>query len=321
MTQQTSTLTSGKWAIVIFASRESLDTLGRTVRAAQISAKDRASIDVLVNGNVPLALALAKQLCVQPLVSGTAAVRVWSITLGDKANAWNQYIHHIWSGEQIAFFVDGYVRLNPDAVWLLGDAVAARPDVGGGTGVPRMGRTAEDLRAQMSLEGGFHGNFCCIKACAIEQMRQRRIVLPFGLYRVDSLMGALLNFGLDPARNDWVTARIFVHPQASWQTDPKHWWQTGHLRAHIKRVFRQSRGVLENLALRDHLHVREQSPESLPATASELVIDWVRRCPAQARAALWYNPLARRALADLRQSTFFAADNSQPNFMGSSKAL
>lgn len=319
--KQASTLTPAKWAIVIFASRESLDMLGRTISAAQIAAKDRANIDVLVNGNEPLAVALTNQLCLQPSACDAAAVRVWSVTVGDKANAWNQYIHHIWSGENIAFFVDGYVRLNPDAVQLLGDAVGARPDVHGGTGVPRIGRTANAIRAEMALEGGFHGNFCCIKASAIEQLRQREIVLPFGLYRVDSLMGALLNFGLDPARNDWVASRIFVHPNASWQTDPKSWWRTGHIRAQIKRAFRQSRGVLENLAIRDHLHVRKQAPESLPATATELVIDWIRRCPAQASAALWHNPLARRALAEIRQSTVRATYNPPPNFMGSNKAL
>lgn len=318
--KQAATIAHAKWAIVIFASRESLDVLGRTINAAQIAAKGKANIDVLVNGNVPLAIALTNQLCSQPRASNAATVRVWSVTVGDKANAWNQYIHHIWSGEDIAFFVDGYVRLNPDAVQLLGDAVAARADVRGGTGVPRMGRTAKSMRAQMSHEGGFHGNFCCIKACAIAQLRQRRIVLPFGLYRVDSLMGALLNFGLDPARNDWVTSRIFVHPDASWQTDPKHWWRTAHIQAQVKRIFRQSRGVLENLALRDHLHVRKQAPESLPATASELVIDWIRRCPAQASDALWHNPLARRALADIRQSTVSVTDNSPPNLMGSNAA-
>jgi hypothetical protein len=318
--RQASSRTLTNWAVVIFASRESLDILSRTVKAAQISAQEKAGIDVIVNGNTPLAVALANHLCSQELASEATLIRVWAVAVGDKANAWNQYIQHIWSGEDIAFFIDGYVRLNPDAVRLLGDAVAARANVLGGTGVPSMARTAKAMRAHMSPEGDFHGNFCCIKGATIEQLRQRRIALPFGLYRVDSLMGALLILGLDPAGNAWVTSRIFVHPEASWQTDQKRWWRVDDIRAQIKRVFRQSRGVLENLAVRDHLNVRKQSPESLPATASELVLDWVRRCPKQSSTVLRLNPLTRRALADITQSHVITTDSSPPNLIGSNRA-
>lgn len=315
-----SSSTLANWAIVVFASRESLDLLSRTVKAAQISAQDKAGIDVIVNGNTPLAVALANQLRSQELTSAVAPVRVWAVTVGDKANAWSQYIQHIWSGEEIAFFIDGYVRLNPDAVKLLGDEVAARSKVLGGTGVPSMGRSAKVMRAHMSPGSGFHGNFCCIKGATIEQLRQRRIALPFGLYRVDALMGALLMLALNPAGDVWATSRIFVHPDASWQTDPKHWWRVDDIRAQIKRVFRQSRGILENLAIRDHLNVRKQPPESLPATASELVLDWVRRCPEESNAALKRNPLARRALVEITRSRVNTTHNSPPLLIGSSRA-
>lgn len=294
--------------------------LGQTVKAVQIAAHDRADIDVLINGNAPLAEELANQLCIPTLAPESPRVRVWSISVGDKANAWNQYIQHVWSGEDIAFFMDGYVRLNPDAVSLLGDAVVARTDVLGGTGAPKTGRTAAAIRAQLTREGGFHGNFCCIKGSAIEQLRQRRIALPFGLYRVDSLMGALLSLGLHPESNAWDASRIFFHPDASWQTDPKRWWRIDDIRAQFKRVFRQSRGVLENLAAKDHLRTRKQTAESLPATVSELVLDWVQRCPAQTSAVLRRNPLARRALANIRQSPASATDGSPPSLVGSNKA-
>jgi len=100
-------------------------------------------------------------------------LKVWSIHYGDKANAWNQYFHTIWSGEQLAFFTDGYVRLRPDALRLLGNAVMSKESVLGGSGVPSVGRTAKKLTAHMISAGGFHGNFCCVKGCVIYEFKLR----------------------------------------------------------------------------------------------------------------------------------------------------
>lgn len=310
---------STKWAVVIFTSRESLAVLTQAVQAATVAAFGKADIDVLVNGNPSLATDLAAQIGQQMQSQTTPAVRVrvWSVAVGDKANAWNQYIQRIWNGEEISFFIDGYVRLNPDAVGLLGEAVRSHKDVLGGTGVPTVGRTAAAMRRQMMESGGFHGNFCCIKGAVIEQLRRRAIRLPLGLYRVDSLMGAFLSFGLQPELGVWDHRRILIHPQATWQTDPKRWWRWTDLRAKVKQLFRQSRGVLENAAVKHHFVARKQSPERLLPTAAALVLDWATRCPSQLKALLWHNPLARRELAEIRRSRSGAAADQAPVLVAS----
>ena len=316
---QTDNPSKTNWAIVIFACRESVETLTRTVSAALIDASNTAVVDILVNGNSELAEKFAarlEQLVQQPRV---ASVRVWSIPYGDKANAWNQYIHQIWDGQEIAFFVDGYIRLNPDAVTLLGEEVATRTDVLGGTGLPCMGRSGLVLRAHMLKHGGLHGNFCCIKGSAISQLKQRQIALPIGLYRVDSLIGALLNYDLHPERRDWNSKRIFAHPTASWQTDSKHWWRLSDIKAKLKQMLRQSRGILENLAVKDHFVVLKQLPETLPSTATELVQRWVARHPEQVRAMVRRNPFVIGALAHSRKSNEVAAADLMPKLVKNSR--
>lgn len=309
------------WAIVIFASRESLAVLITTIKAAQIAARGVADINVVVNGKRELAKAVTKQLCDPEFAIAETPIKVWEITVGDKANAWNQYLHQIWSGERIVFFIDGYVRLNADSVKLLGEAVANQEDVLGGTGVPHIEPSTITPHAHLAPGSGFHGNFCCLTATAIEKIRLQHISLPVGLYRVDSLMGAMLCAGFDFASNNWVEGRIFVHPFASWQTDPKHWWRFSDIRAQIKRIFRQSRGVFENLAARDHLVVRKQPPELMPATANELILEWVQRCPEEANKVIRYNPLARRALADIKRSAGHTkvVEHIAPTLMGTTK--
>jgi hypothetical protein len=305
------------WKLVIFASRETPEMVMRTVSAALIAAKNKASIDILVNGNDALALALLPLLREQTPLLDQPPITIWSISMGDKANAWNQYLQHLWSEEEIVFFIDGYVRLNADAISLLGSKVMESAEILGGTGMPSVGRTAQSLRNQMSPHGGFHGNFCCIKGLAVEQLKKRGISLPIGLYRVDSLMGALLSLGLDSIHNNWDANRIFVHPQASWQTDPKRWWHLDDIRAQIKRVLRQSRGELENLAVRDHLRVRKQAAELLPDTASELVLEWAQRCPTEVNPILRRSPFARREFARLGRANIGRADQAAPILVGS----
>jgi len=291
------------WAVVIFACREPLPQLQQTLDAALLSAASCAVVHVLVNGNPTLAQALVAALAQRPAApagSGSSpAIQVWSIPLGDKANAWNQYIHQLWAGEDIAFFIDGYVRLNANAVELLGPAVIANGHALGGSGVPTMGRTAKALRQDIITHSGFHGNFCCIKGDAIRQMRDQHIRLPVGLYRTDGLMRAILVYSLDPAQHAWDESRIHVHPEASWQIDPARWWRLQDVRAFFKRHFRQVRGSLENAALKDHLARRLRSPAELPATATELVLEWVKRCPGEFERLEQKQRLTKHALASI----------------------
>ena len=277
------------WAIAIFAAREAAADLFATIEAALAAGarSERTVIDVLVNGNPELAAAAAGYARSLPMNSaGGPLLRVWSIALGDKAHAWNEYLHRIWPGSAIAFFIDGYVRLRPDALELLARGMLGSPGALGGSGVPSMGRDVAATRREMTTEGGFHGNCCCISRVALLELRSRRFHFPLGLYRVDALLGAVLAYRMDPARHKWdFKSTIFVEPQASWTIDPKRWWRLSDFRAALKRRTRQAQGRLENLAIRDHLSLRRRLPEELPATAAQLVLDWAERCPDAAREA------------------------------------
>ncbi|MBB1075251.1 hypothetical protein HUU62_12610 [Rhodoferax sp. 4810] len=302
--------------MVIFACRESLPQLRQTLDAALRSAAACSVIHLLINGNPALASGLAGELNQRPTgvtkVGKSPAIRVWSIPLGDKANAWNQYIHQLWAGEEIVFFVDGYVRLNTDAVDLLGNAVAANALALGGTGVPTMGRSAKALRENMIINTGFHGNFCCIKGDALRQMRDQQIRLPLGLYRTDSLMGAFLCYALDPGNHVWEDYRIHVHPSATWQFDPARWWHIKDVQAHFKRYFLQIRGRLENAAFADHSAIRLRSPAELPATAQELVLEWAERCPHDFTRLAKHYWLMKPALASFQSARPGAAASPEP---------
>ncbi len=304
---------AGVRAIVVFASRESLPVLQRSIAAASAAAVPASGhrIDVVVNGNPVLARSLAG--AGRDAVS--APLRVWSIPFGDKANAWNQYFHTIWQGESLAFFIDGYVRPNPDAVRLLGDAVLQDTTALGGSGVPTVGRTAQALRRDMLRHSGFHGNFCCIKGEVIARWRADGFRLPVGLYRGDSLLGAVLRFNLRPESEPWDPRRIHVHGDASWRTDAKRWWSLDDLLGQFRRLRRQARGRLENEAVKHHFLSLRQAPAALPATADDMVRQWLTACPQAAWALQRRNPFIQGEIRRLARADAVASQSRVPELL------
>jgi hypothetical protein len=288
------------WAICIFACRETLSTLLLTLESLLLS-DCSTKIDILINGNDKLSGELLEHILNSKTLSTNSLINVWSIAFGDKANAWNQYLHTIWSGEELVFFVDGYVRLRPDAVRLLGSATMSDESCLGGTGVPSTSRSDKKFAAIIVQEGGFHGNFCCIKGWFINEFRQRRFFIPVGLYRTDSLVGAALCFRLDPL-DDWRKERIRVEPKATWATDPKQWWNLIAMKDTLKRRIRQARGILENAAVKDHIVNKKQTFESLTPIASQLILDWISRYPTKAQLLMLRNPTAFLGLRELRSA-------------------
>lgn len=287
-------------AICVFFSREPRHVAIRTIEYVQAAAPEHSVIELVVNGNFELATALARQAPVTSSSRPTVSIRIWTIDLGDKANAWTQYFHHIWSGERLALFIDGYVMPFANAIDTMIREVSENDRALGGTGVPSSGRTAKRMSAQMKKHGGFHGNFCCIKGPVIRQIKADAVRIPTGLYRTDSLIGALLYFGLDPLRNHWEPSRIAIVSGASWTTDPKHWWRGSDVRSQLKRLLRQSRGVLENLAVKEHFMKRHMSPASLPPNARELVRGWAARNPIDFARTVALHPLSFSWLAVTR---------------------
>jgi hypothetical protein len=292
-------------AIAIIASREDVTTLKNCIGAAIRACKGQAAvIDVLVNGNPLLAETVAK---VNFGSLQDCNVRVWNITQGDKAHAWNEYVHRIWPQHGNAVFIDGYVEISENSLDALENALATSAQAWAATGVPTSGRSAARAREEMLREGGFQGNLHALRAHAMHALRARGIRLPLGLYRADSLIGALLILGLEPAVNRWDRQRIVVEPDAVWKVREleRITWRSAV--SQWKRMLRQAQGDLENRAAREHLSIRRLAPELLPATARELVNTWIAEQGAQARRLVLQRPLCAYAAWRLRPARDWSA--------------
>lgn len=268
--------TPPKWAVAVFAARESAETIESTIEAiTQAVTENDCRISILVNGNRNLADQLSHRFQERTYAPPNGIrVDIWFLEVGDKAQTWNAYVHRLYPGAELTFFVDGYAAPKPDALRLLSLAISESPQSLAVSGVPSCGSSARRQADEMLRSGGIHGNLFALPKQSMEEFRQRAICLPKGLYRTDSLIGAILNFRFDPSKHNWDPGQILVQGDATWKITPLRWWHAGDIRTHVKRVLRQSQGQLENLAVSDHLGRHRRSPESLPLTARELVLQW-----------------------------------------------
>ena len=293
------------WTVAIFSSREPADILAATLMAAIEAIKGvRAVIDVVVNGNE----VLARQFSEVAMASSAGwskycVVRVWYIQGADKAHAWNQYVHMIWPGSAIAFFVDGYARVKSDAFHLIASGLDGVPTALGASGVPTVGRHARRLREEMMKNGGIHGNLYALRGEVMCRLRAGGIRLPVSIYRTDSTLGAVINFNLNPHLNPWDPRRMFVHPDATWDFVPLNWANLCDLKSHWKRVARQAQGDLENAAVKNHLAIHKRSPEALPRTTMELIGGWIASNRREAYTMFLRGPLRLLAWQKLKRST------------------
>lgn len=303
------------WAVAIFASRETPEELLATLEATLAAARKPALIDILINGNETLAAAFSKPLAGALRGRNGATVRVWSIGVGDKANAWNQYVHRIWSAGTSVFFLDGYVHPDPDALALLEAGMESSPDVLGATGIPRAGNSAARQRRQMLEKGGLHGNLYCLRRETMEVIKKTPFRLPLGIYRGDSILGAALKFNLDPAHNEWKPERVQVNPEAGWSTRTKNWWRLSDIKSQIKRILLQARGDLENRAFRHSFAIKRSPLPELPRTASALVLSWAASCPDDARLIIRRNLFSGWALKKLKKPRDWEGANDAPRLV------
>jgi hypothetical protein len=269
-----------------------MQTLGALVAALPSS----CCIDLLVNGNPAAAEALAHQLPQSGLRRQGLQLRVWSIALADKSNAWNEYVHRIWPGAEHTFFVDGYARVQPDALQALQRTLRGQPEALAATGVPTEGPSAPLITRHL-LEGhGLHGNLFALRASAVKRIRAQALRLPLGLYRSDSTIAAAISFGLDPVQHTWDARRfVAVCTQATWNVNPGPLFSWGQLQLRVRRRLRQAQGDLENWAVRFHWQIERRGIGSLDGTVEELVSNWAKDDPVGFRQRLSRHPLRRLA--------------------------
>lgn len=311
------------WSVAIFAARETLKELTKTLSAVINAATEQTIIDILVNGNATLAEDLRESLQREPPIQLAAShhtLRIWHIAQGGKSHAWNQYIHALWPCAGVTFFIDGYVRPEPDALARLAEHLRNAPSAFASTGIPSIGRTAKRIREEMLKNGGLHGNLFALSSNTIDELRRTGFKLALGLYSFDTVLGAILGYGLDPKAKQWdAKTRIIVVPDVTWKTETKRWWHPSDIRTQIKRNLNIAQRVLERKATKYYLQKCQMPIGRFPKHVSDYVLTWMQACPEDAQKTLWQAPLSRLALRRITRPTDWSMARHSPKLVHSGR--
>lgn len=283
------------WSAAIFGRNEAA-SIGACIAALARAAEGQAlHLTILLNGTTDDSHRAA---CIALRQSGLPG-SVHLIAEADKANAFNQFVHHLRPPAETYFFVDAYARVAPNALRHLAQALRDHPTAQAAAAVPGDGRSAARLRAEMIRHPGLHGSLFALRSSFVARIAALGLALPVGMYRGDGLIGSFVLHDLDAVQGGWEGARIAVEPRASWAAPRLQPWRWQDWRRQWQRLIQQGRGRLQWEAIRARIYPHGFG--ALPAEADACVLGWLAEDSARSPKP-WRDPFAALALARMRHA-------------------
>ena len=121
------------------------------------------------------------------------------ITRGDKANAWNHYVHQVAPAARVHCFMDGDMMITEGSLAGLIETLAAHPEANATASLPVSGRNQSAFRDKLIRNRELAGNCYALQGAFLERIRVRQIRLPIGMFGEDGLVTTLARWDLNPA--------------------------------------------------------------------------------------------------------------------------
>lgn len=235
-------------------------------------------------------------------------VKAIALEAGDKANAWNHFVHELAPEAESYFFTDGDCQVENGALQRLEEPLLNNKNVNAASGVPsHHNLSLGAFRRDITRHGGFAGNLYALSQNFVDRLRAQRVRLPRGLIGDDSLVGALALWNLDPS-SSWNHDRVRVVPAAAFRYESIIWASFFDPMFYIRRLRRYSLRYFQNQLIRariklsglsilpdhiDTLYLDARNDELIPRPSlRHYIFDrWAIRAIGNARDAL----MARKA--------------------------
>jgi glycosyltransferase involved in cell wall biosynthesis len=215
---------------------------------------------------------------------GFDSMHIKQITLGDKCNAWNTYVHeysHEHSHEhphkrsdyiETHFFTDADVRFSDQCFVKMSHHLASsESDTVVIAGMPLSGRNNAFYYELVTQRACFFGNLYGMRQSFIQRIKETEFRLPIGLNWIDSFLTKAVNtdltFGKDnlPNRTTWIES-------VGYQFDSLTFWKQDDIKLYFNRIARYELGKIQEHYL-DALNVASW-PESMTAINHQIWADF-----------------------------------------------
>lgn len=297
-----------EWQVAVFCHNERGRIAACLTSISAAIGSRRALITVIINGSTDGSEAVARAASAEIGVP----VQIFSIPHADKSNAINCFLldRRLRANADMYYFVDGYVTIARGAFRAMAARLAERPGAMAATGIAANGRTETRSRqATVEVGGMMHGQLYALRPDFIERMVAGGIRLPIGLYRGDGLLGSMAAHDLDALGQPWLNSRLIGVPEATFEIDALSLFRLRDLRRQFRRKVRQTRGRLENEAVKRVIYTSGYA--ALPSFADDMIRDFLAVHP-MPRVPLLDHPFLVLALRHLRTATRPDPESLQP---------
>lgn len=175
------------------------------------------------------------------------SVKVVECPRGDKANAWNVYIHEHAIDSSIHFFMDADVEAEPAALRRLADALHGPAAAAGA--VPANGRDRNASIGRMIAHGRVAGGLYALSGDFVADLRRRQLRLPLRWIGDDFLISWIAKGGWWLATSHEPSDRVVIVPEARYRFRPLSRWRLRDVATYSRRMVRYELRSRQCLAL------------------------------------------------------------------------
>lgn len=198
-------------------------------------------------------------------------VKVIDLKIGDKANAWNYFVHEIAAEAKSYFFTDGDCQIESGALQYLEECLLSDPHINAVSGIPSPRNLSLGIfRSAITSEGGLAGNLYALSQDFITRVRAKHMRLPHGLIGDDSLVGALALWNLDPT-TQWNHNLARVAPSATFRYESVLLASLYDPMFYVRRLKRYSLRHFQNQLIRPR--IKQQGLQALPCHINTLYLE------------------------------------------------
>lgn len=228
------------YSVVTFAYNEEKSIANTLLSVINNSDNRLCHIAVIANGCTDNTAKVAAELLKQ---YAPCPYEVVDLTIGDKCNAWNEYLYNYLPDCSVHFYVDSDVTFSHNAFPTLFDKLNSSDRLAV-TGLPQTGRNSKQYIKLATEYSCLFGNLYGVKHEFLQRVREQNIKLPRGLSWIDSQITKLINHDLSTDKLSYKHQVTFVEG-VGYEFDSLKFWSAADIKLYLNRVTRYKVGQLQ----------------------------------------------------------------------------
>ena len=258
---------AARWPVMVLAHNEERHIEACLDSIIHSDSRRRCDIFVMANGCTD-----GTETVVRAYSRKVPEVKLVTIELGDKCNAWNVFVHETVPAcapdSDVYFFMDGDARATPGSFAAMHHALTREPYAHAASAAPVSGRNVEHDRDELLALHGLVANLYALRGSFVQRLRALNVRIPLKLEGDDGLIGALIKWDLDPQHNQFDDRRIAPCADAGFAFEPMSLSRPKDWIGYWKRAVRYGRRQYEFQLLGSVL--KEKGVAGLPRVITEL---------------------------------------------------